>query len=149
MKLDKNLLWIFMLPVLTVILCISYPHVFRQNKTISLEQPEFLTYVDKLSIFTLKADSDFAANDIKDVFRHEWTLPLNSLYETPPVTAVADPVKVSMIVEAGRQSYCIINGKKMRLGDTTESFRITSIGPDQVITTYKNGTRETHHVKVY
>ena len=149
MKLDKNLIWIFMLPLMALILCIASPYVFRENKNISLDQPEFLTYVDKLSIFTLKDDSDLAANDIRDVFRHEWTLPLDALYGNPPVKAEAEPVKVSMIVEAGGESYCIINGKKMRLGDKTESFRITSIGPDQVITTSKNGARETHHVKVY
>jgi hypothetical protein len=149
MKLDKNLIWIFMLPVLALTLCIASPYVFRENKNISIEQPEFLTYVDKLSIFTLKADPDLAANDIRDVFRHEWTLPLAALYGNPPVIAVAEPVKVSMIVEAGGESYCIVNGKKMRLGDKTEGFLITSIGPDQVITTNKNGTRETHHVKVY
>jgi hypothetical protein len=149
MKLDKNLILIFILPVMAFILCIAYPYVFRENKNISLEQPEFLTYVDKLSIFTLKADPDLAANDIHDVFRHEWALPLDALYGNPPVKAKAEPVKVSMIVEAGAQSYCIINGKKMRLGDTTGGFQITSIGPDQVITTNKNGTRETHHVKVF
>jgi hypothetical protein len=149
MKLDKNLLLIFMLPVMAIILCIASPYVFRENKNISLDQPEFLAYVDKLSIFTLKADSDLADNDIRDVFRHEWALPLASLLGDQGVKTIADPVRVSMIVEAGSQSYCIINGKKMRLGEKTEGLQITSIGPDQVITTNKNGTRETHHVKVY
>jgi hypothetical protein len=149
MKLDKTLIPIFMLPVMAIILCIASPYVFRENKNISLEQPEFLTYVDKLSIFTLKADSDPVTDDIHDVFRHEWTLPMAALYGNPPVKSEAEPAKVSMIVEAGGQSYCIINGKKMHLGDKTESIQITSIGPDQVITTYKNGTRETLHVKVY
>ena len=149
MKLDKNLILIFMLPLIALILCIAVPYVFRENKNITLEQPEFLTYVDKLSIFTLKDDSDLAAKDIRDVFRHEWTMPLDALYGNPPVKAEAEPVRVSMIVEAGSQSYCIINGKKMRLGDKTQSFQISSIGPEQVITTNKNGTRETLHVKVY
>ena len=149
MNLDRNIIWLFMLPVMTLILCMAFPYVFRENKTISLEQPEFLTYVDKLSIFTLKDDSDLAAKDIRDVFRHEWTLPLADLFGNLPVKAVVEPVRVSMIVEAGGESYCIINGKKMRPGDRTQSFQITSIGPDKVITTYKNGTRETHHVKVY
>jgi hypothetical protein len=149
MKLDKNLLLIFMLPLISLILCIASPYVFRENKNISIEQPEFLTYVDKLSIFTLKDDSVLAAKDIRDVFRHEWTMPLAALYGNPLVKADAEPVRVSMIVEAGSQSYCIINGKKMRLNDKTQSFQITSIGPDQVITTNKNGTRETLHVKVY
>jgi len=149
MKLDKNLIRIFMLPLIALIVCIAVPYVFRENKNITLEQPEFLTYVDKLSIFTLKDDSDLAAKDIRDVFRHEWTMPLDALYGNPPVKAKAEPVRVSMIVEAGSQSYCIINGKKMRLGDKTQSFQISSIGPDQVITTNKNGTRETLHVKVY
>ena len=149
MKLDKNLILLFILPLIALILCIASPYVFRENKNISLEQPEFLTYVDKLSIFTLKDDSVLAAKDIQDVFRHEWTLPSDALYGTPPVKAEAEPVKVSMIVEAGGESYCIINGKKMRLGHKAESFQITSIGPDQVITTNKNGTRETLHVKVY
>jgi hypothetical protein len=149
MKLDKNIIWIFMLPVMALTLCIASPYVFRENKNTTLEQPEFLAYVDKLSIFTLKDDPDLAAKDIHDVFRHEWTMPLAALYENPGIKAQAEPVRVSMIVEAGGESYCIINGKKMRLGDKTDRFQITSIGPDQVITTYKNGTRETHHVKVY
>ncbi len=149
MKLDKNLIRLFMLPLIAIILCIASPYIFRENKNITMEQPEFLTYVDKLGIFTLKDDSDLAAKDIRDVFRHEWTMPLDALYGNLPVKADAEPVRVSMIVEAGSQSYCIINGKKMRLGDKTQSFQISSIGPDQVITTNKNGTRETLHVKVY
>ena len=149
MKLDKTLISLFILPLIALTLCSASPYVFRESKNISLEQPEFLTHVDKLSILTLKADSDLAAKDIRDVFRHEWTMPLAALYGNPPVKAEAEPVKVSMIVEAGSQSYCVVNGKKMRLGDKTQSFQITSIGPDQVITTNKNGTRETLHVKVY
>jgi hypothetical protein len=149
MKLDKNLIRLFMLPLIALILCIAFPYVSRENKNITIEQPEFLTYIDKLSILTLKDESDLAAKDILDVFRHEWTMPMDALYGNPPVKALAEPVKVSMIVEAGGESYCIINGKKMRLGDKTDCFQISSIGPDQVITTYKNGTRETLHVKVY
>jgi hypothetical protein len=149
MKLNKNLILIFMLPVMALILCIASPYVFRENKNISIEQPEFLTYVDQLSIFTMKDDSHLETKDILDVFRHEWTLPMAALYGNQPVKTEAEPIKVSMLVEAGSQSYCIINGKKMRLGDKTQGFQITSIGPDQVITQNKNGTRETHHVKVY
>jgi hypothetical protein len=149
MKLDKNLIWLFMPPVMALILCITFPYIFRENNRVSMEQPEFLTYVDKLSIFTLKDSAGLAYEDIRDVFRHEWTLPLDYLGGNPSVKALAVPVKVSMIVEAGSQSYCIIDGKKMRLGDKTGGFQITSIGPDQVVTTNKNGTRETHHVKVY
>ncbi|MGO9145498.1 MAG: hypothetical protein ACLQDF_03940 [Desulfomonilia bacterium] len=144
MKLDKTIVILFIPPIVAVILCVITPFLIRENKSFTPDQPEFLTYVDKLSIFTLKGDPDSSPKGIRDVFRHEWTSPPINLKDPDPA-----PITVSMIVEAGDNSYCIINGRKMHKGDKTDIFRVTSIGPDHVIITLKNGTREIHHVKAY
>ncbi len=145
MKLDKTLAMIFIPPLAAVILCVISPYLIREHKNYTPEQPEFLTYVDKLGVFTLGDDPDPPPKDIRDVFRHEWILPMAD----PRAQLTADPVNLTMIVEAGADSYCIINGRQMHLGDKTDNFRITSIGSNQVSITYNNGTREIHHVKVY
>ena len=145
MKFDKTLVMIFILPLAAVILCLIFPYFIREHKNYTPEQPEFLTYVDKLGVFTLKGDPDTSPKDIRDVFRHEWILPMTD----PGAQPAADPVNLTMIVDAGVDSYCIINGREMHLGDKTDNFRITSIGSNQVCITYHNGTREIHHVKVY
>jgi hypothetical protein len=54
-----------------------------------------------------------------------------------------------MIVDAGSDSFCIVNGKKMRIGENAGDFRVIAIGKDQVTITHHNGTRETHHVKAF
>jgi len=148
MKLDRTLIIALVPPAVAVIVCMIYPYVVRGELTFTSRQPEFLTYVDKLSVFTLKDDLNPDETEIKDVFRHEWTLPMEGLYPVPDVKAL-EPITVSMIVQAGPQSYCIINGKKMRVRDKTDRFTLTSIEQDQVTISHKNGTRETLHVKVY
>ncbi|HVN71953.1 MAG TPA: hypothetical protein VMU10_08025 [Desulfomonilia bacterium] len=143
MKLDKTIVFLFIPPVIAVILCIMIPFIIRETKALTPEQPEFLTYVDQLTVFTLKGDPGSAPSGIRDVFRHEWTLPQPDPLPDPV------PITVSMIVEAGDNSYCIINGRKMQRGDKTAGFSVTSIGSDQVTITSNNGTREIHHVKAY
>lgn len=144
MKVDKTLAYIFIPPLMAFTLCVISSYLIHENKNYSPPQPEFLTYVDQLGVFTLKGDDDPSSRDIKDVFRHEWTLPT-----TNPMINQGTPIHVSMIVEGSANSYCIINGQKMYTGDKTNLFKVTSIGSDQVIITYQNGTREIHHVKVY
>lgn len=146
MKIDNTLVYIFIPPLIAVILCVLSPHLIATKKNFVMDQPEFLNYVDKLSVITLKDDTNPALYDIKDVFRHEWILPIGDILGGE---AVHEPVKVSMIVAAGLESYCIIDGRKMGLGARTDRYQITSIGQQDVTITYKNGTRETHHVKVY
>lgn len=148
MKLDKTLIIALVPPLIAIVLCMAYPYLVRENITFASEQPDFLTYVDKLSVFTLKNDLEPSQAEIRDVFRHEWTLPMAGLYALPD-TKTAEPLKLSMIVEAGSRSFCVINSRKMRINDKTDSFTLTSIGQDQVTITYNNGTRETLHVKVY
>jgi hypothetical protein len=148
MKFDKTLVMIFIPPLAAVILCVISPYLIREHKNYTPEQPEFLTYVDKLGLFTLKGDPDTSPKDIRDVFRREWILPVANPLGNPGGSA-ADPVNLTMIVEAGVDSYCIMNGREMHLGEKTDNFQITSIGSNQVCITYHNGTREIHHVKVY
>ncbi len=114
-------------------------------------QPEFLSSIDQLSLFTMEDHQDNPAGGTRDVFRHEWILDSGDLspFPDPENTPVSPPVQVTMIVDSGSGAYCIINGKKMRPGDKTDSFRVTSIGKDHVILTYNNGTRENHNVKAY
>jgi hypothetical protein len=154
-KIDNRIIYLVISPLIAVILCAVSPYVLPKNTSFTPEQPEFLTYVDKLSVFTIKGEQDPPANNIKDVFRHEWTglIPnldaLTAIRNTGGVKPAPPSVSVSMIVDEGKNSYCIINGRKMHRRDKADNFRITSIGKDFVTIIYKNGTRETHHVKVY
>lgn len=151
MKVDRTIVMLFIPPVAGLVICLLAATVLPSSRPYTPEHPEFLTTIDQLSLFTLKGSADPEVKGIRDVFRHEWTMPvLPGIHGiTSPADAVPASIQVSMIVEAGEYSYCIVNGKKMRLGDRTDRFRVTSIGDSQVVITLKNGTREILHVKAY
>jgi len=58
-------------------------------------------------------------------------------------------VRVSMIVQNGPNAYSIINGKKMKPGDSADFFTLVSIDKSSVTISYNNGAEETVHVKTY
>lgn len=148
MKIDRKIPVLFVPPILAAVVCLASSLILPHNSGYNAVQPEFLSSIDQLSLFTMEEHQDTPVRGIKDVFRHEWTLASAELapYPDPPEVP---PVRVTMIADSGLGKFCIINGKKMRPGDTTDSFRVTSIGKDHVILTYKNGTRENHDVKAY
>lgn len=159
MKIDNRILLLVILPAAALILCSLSSFVLPKDSGFTPEQPEFLTYVDALSVFNETGRQEQPPSGVRDIFRHEWIgLPemqaLPALYSSgglmnSPLPLPQQEATVSMIVSAGSDSYCIINDKKMGLGDKSEKFKVTSIQKDQVTITYQNGTRETHHVKPY
>jgi len=150
---EKRVVSLFIPPIIAIVLCTISSLVLPDCRNFSPEQPEFLAYVDQLSVFTIKGEKDIPASHIRDVFRHEWTglLPNLEGYAAIRNTGGVNPapILVTMIVGSGRAGYCIINGRKMRIGDKTDSFRLTSIKSHSVTVKYKNGTRETYNVKIY
>ena len=150
---EKRVVSLFIPPIIAIVLCTISSLVLPDSRNFSPEQPEFLAYVDQLSVFTIKGEKDIPASHIRDVFRHEWTglLPNLEGYAAIRNTGGVNPapILVTMIVGSGKAGYCIINGRKMRIGDKTDSFRLTSIKSHSVTVKYKNGTRETYNVKIY
>jgi hypothetical protein len=150
---ERKVVSLFIPPIIAIVLCTISSLVLPDSRNFSPEQPEFLAYVDQLSVFTVKGEKDIPASHIRDVFRHEWTglLPNLDGYTAIMNTGGVNPapISVTMIVGSGRAGYCIINGRKMRIGDKTDSFKLTSIKSHSVTVKYKNGTRETYHVKIY
>jgi len=150
---EKRVVSLFIPPIIAIVLCTISSLVLPDCRNFSPEQPEFLAYVDQLSVFTIKGEKDIPASHIRDVFRHEWTglLPNLEGYAAIRNTGGVNPapILVTMIVGSGKAGYCIINGRKMRIGDKTDSFRLTSIKSHSVTVKYKNGTRETYNVKIY
>jgi hypothetical protein len=150
---EKRVVSLFIPPIIAIVLCTISSLVLPDCRNFSPEQPEFLAYVDQLSVFTIKGEKDIPASHIRDVFRHEWTglLPNLEGYAAIRNTGGVNPapILVTMIVGSGKAGYCIINGRKMRIGDKTDSFRLTSIKSHSVTVKHKNGTRETYNVKIY
>jgi hypothetical protein len=150
---ERRVVSLFIPPIIAIVLCTISSLVLPDSRNFSPEQPEFLAYVDQLSVFTIKGEKDIPASHIRDVFRHEWTgfLPNLDGFAAIRNTGGVNPasMSVTMIVGSGKDGYCIINGRKMRIGDKTDSFRLTSIKSHSVTVKYKNGTRETYNVKIY
>jgi hypothetical protein len=151
MKIDGKIPVLFIPALLAVFLCLGSSLVLSDNSRYDPVQPKFLSLIDQLSLFTMEGYQNPQVMGIKDVFRHEWTMTSDDLsqYSVPQAPPEALSISVTMIVEAGRDSFCILNGKRMNPGEKTDSFRVTSIGKDHVTITYNNGNREIHHVKAY
>ncbi|HPI91580.1 MAG TPA: hypothetical protein PLT09_00905 [Deltaproteobacteria bacterium] len=151
MRIDVKLAVLFIFPIMACIFCFASAFLLPNTARYSPAHPEFLSTIDQLSLFTMEGSEDVPAGGIRDVFRHEWTLSSSNLTPYPDTQAlpISQPPRVTMIMEGGLGSFCIINGKKMYLGDRTDTFRVTALGKDSVTITYQNGTRETHHVKAY
>ncbi|HOS96407.1 MAG TPA: hypothetical protein PLR71_13330 [Deltaproteobacteria bacterium] len=150
MKVDTKLIILVLIPVAGIFLCMASSLLVRGPVPYSPSQPEFLGVVDQLSLFTLTGDEGTGAANMRDVFRHEWTATsLPAIPDTEHTAQVRPAPRVTMVVDAGRDSFCIVNGKKMRVGESAGDFRVVAIGKDQVTITYHNGTRETHHVKAF
>jgi len=135
MKIDKSMITLFASPVIAIGVCIAIYVLVPQRTDFEIEQPEFLNYVDQLSLYSSHIDETRPDPYIKDVF-HKHAL------ET-------EPVVVSLIVKSPNRSYSIINGKKMAVGDRSCSFRLSAIHKDSITITYANGSKETFHVKPY
>jgi len=153
-KVDRKVVALFVSPIIAVAVCTISSLVLPGTRNFHSEQPEFLAYVDQLSLFTIKDENGPVMDEVRDVFRHEWIepvlpAPMNETVVHNTGGVLPEPVTVSMIVGADRDAYCVINGRKMRPGDKTEKFKLSSIGSNSVSITRTNGTRETLNVKAY
>ncbi len=135
MGIDRKILLLFALPCIGALLgMLAYMAVPTETNFVP-DRPEFLTYVDQLTLYTSHVRENDNSEPLQDVFLHN--------------TPGEEPVTVSMIVKNGSRSYVIIDGRKMNVGDTTEAFTLMSIDRNSVTVAYQNGTRETLHVKGY
>ncbi|HHO75287.1 MAG TPA: hypothetical protein ENN05_02525 [Deltaproteobacteria bacterium] len=135
MKIDRRILYLLSIPIVSILLCFLAYIVLPDQKTFIPERPVFLAYVDQLSTYSQRTMQKDTPQSIRDVFHHE------SVDQTP--------ITVSMIVKNGPRGYSIINGKRMETGDSTDFFTLLSIDNDSVKIVYNNGAEETVHVKTY
>jgi len=135
MKIDRKTLSLLTIPLLCVFLCMLAHMTLPDQKNFIPDRPEFLTYVDQLSIYSQSVKKGDIPYTLRDVFHHE--------------TIEQSPITVSMIVKNGSKGYSIINGKRMEPGDTADLFKLVSIDKTSVIIEYNNGAKETVHVKTY
>lgn len=154
MKLDRRIVILFLPPLAACLICLLTTVLMPKPVMRAPARPDFLNTIDHLSMVTAQAPPEAASLLIKDIFRREWKATEEDLAAPAPVKdetpqAMAEPVHVSMIVEEGKLSFCIVDGRKMHAGDANERFRVLSIGQDRVTLQYTNGTRETYHVKPY
>lgn len=154
MKFDRRIVILCLPPLAACLICLLATVLMPKPVMRAPARPDFLNTIDHLSMVTTQAPPETSSLLTKDVFRREWKGAEEDLAAPEPVKdetpqAMTEPVHVSMIVEEGKQSFCIIDGRKMRTGDANERFRVLSIGQDRVTLQYNNGTRETYHVKPY
>ena len=154
MKIDRRIVILFLPPLVACLICALAAVIIPRPVPRAPSRPDFLNTIDHLSMVTTQPPRHTPLTLVRDVFRHEWKVPEDAMATPEPAVAVTpqpmmEPVRVSMIVQDGEQSFCIVDGRKMRIGDTTERFRVLSIARDRVTIQYNDGTRETYHVKPY
>lgn len=151
MNFDRRIALLFIPHAIAIAACAAI-FAFLPDRTMHQEgPPEFLAAVDKLHQFTLDPATTDSPVPVKDAFRHEWTVDPSGYAPAADTGASTSPsgITVSMIVDAGSESYCIINGIKMHTGDKGTSFTVGPIEKDRVTIIHSNGTREIYHVKAY
>jgi len=154
MKIDRRMVILFLPPLAACLICVLASALIPRPVLRAPARPDFLNTIDHLSMVTTQPPRNTTVTLVKDVFRHEWKVPEDAIAAPEPAVDVpiqpmTEPVRVTMIVQDDEQSFCIVDGRKMRTGDATERFRVLSIARDHVIIQYNNGTRETYHVKPY
>ncbi|MGC9323978.1 MAG: hypothetical protein ACP5G0_04430 [Desulfomonilia bacterium] len=132
---QKRILILFASPLIAILLCVSSSLVLTDDRNVTLEQPEFLSYVDQLSLFTVEKEHSPELVHIRDVFIKSAPEPRN--------------ISVNLIVESNSGTYCIINGEKLRVGQSGDGFELSSIDRHSVTLTFPDGSKETINVKVY
>ncbi|HDP24455.1 MAG TPA: hypothetical protein ENN34_03330 [Deltaproteobacteria bacterium] len=131
----RNIVYLFVSPVIAVLLCISSTLVLTDEGAYSMKQPDFLSYVDQLSLFTVGKEIEPEFLHIRDVF--------------VKTTPSARNITVSLIVESPAGSFCIINGQRLSLGESGDGFILTSFDRDSVSLSFPDGTKETFYVTAY
>ncbi len=145
MKIDAGVLALFASPLIALLTCIIMLLFLSGHTPYVPDRPEFLTYIDRLGFSSQESTPPDAAGSIKNVFS-AYSPDEEDVSQGPDTLP---PVFVSMIVENGTKSFCVIDGRKIQVGDETGAFTLKAIEKDAVTIRYTNGVEETIHVKVY
>ncbi|HPD21835.1 MAG: hypothetical protein ACOX3E_15170 [Desulfomonilia bacterium] len=145
MKIDTGILALFASPLIALLAGIVMLLFTSGHTPYVPDRPEFLAYIDQLGFSSQESTPPGSAESIRNVFSPGIPGEENSS-QGPEAIA---PVFVSMIVENGTKSFCVINGKKMQVGDNTGTFVVKAIKKDAITIRYRSGIEETIHVKVY
>jgi hypothetical protein len=151
---------LFMFPILAVFICAAVAFSLPPVRPYAPERPQFLDYIERLGVTSLGVTDSGASDKIRNVFTHvdekakdPGTVqadPPAAAKQAPPVKEAAyRPVWVSMIVDDGANSFSVINGQKMRIGERAENFTLTAIRKGSVTLRHTDGIEETIHVKAF
>lgn len=156
MKPDAKILILFAFPVLAALACAAMTFVLPEAKPYVPNRPVFLNYLDQLGVSSESSKQISFSESIRNVFSYEdqseepvEEIPIEDTDYVVEAPAANTPVTISMLVESGSKSFSVINGKKMRVGDSTASFALTAIRNNSVTIRHSDGTLETIHVKAY
>ncbi len=145
MKIDAGVFALFASPLIAVLAGIIMLLFLSGHTPYVPDRPEFLSYIDRLGFSPEGGARSNTAGVIRNVFSpHSPDEEDDSLGPENPA-----PVFVSMIVKNDGKSFCIIDGRKMQVGDETGAFTLKAIEKGAVTIRYKNGVEETIHVEVY
>jgi len=144
-KIDTGILALFASPLIALLAGIVMLLFTSGHTPYVPDRPEFLAYIDQLGFSSQESTPPGSAESIRNVFSPG--IPGEENSSQRPETIA--PVFVSMIVENGTKSFCVINGKKMQVGDNTGTFVVKAIKKDAITIRYRSGIEETIHVKVY
>jgi hypothetical protein len=168
MKPEVRIAALFIFPVIAVAVCAAMTFTLPAKRAYAPERPQFLDYIERLGVADASPRAGLAAEPIRNVFSYEEPKEGDQQASAQPAPAPAqpepqasseeehgdslgsyEPVWVSMIVEDGRESFSVINGRTMRIGDRGDSFTLTAIRKGSVIIRRTDGTEEIIHVKAF
>ncbi len=136
MKTKTLLFYVF--PGIAFAACAIIALVGPRQKDFTLDTPRFFYSIDRMSVCYQDPSNPEIPRNIRNVFRY-----------SSDVVQRDNPIKVSLIVKSPNGSYAVINGKKIKRGQSYKNFVITSIAADSITIRYNSGSKEIIHVKVY
>lgn len=152
MKLDPKIMALLATPFIALLACVIMSFVLPDPKPFAPARPDFLNYIDQLSVSSENYQKSTFAEGIRNVFSHEKPVddvPAEVIGDTIVQPIEHPPVSVSMLVAGSVNSFSVINGKKMRVGERSGSFTLTAIRKNSVTVRHLDGIEETIHVKAY
>jgi hypothetical protein len=164
MKPEMKIVALFVFPILAVFACAAVSFSLPVKRPYTPERPEFLGYIDRLGVSAEATGQSSVFDRIRNVFTYDVPEKKDAPDQAPaaPPAALNDdaaenqdktpshvPVWVSMVVEGGDNSFSVINGQKMRIGERGDSFTLTSIHKGSVTIRHTDGTEEIIHVKAF
>jgi hypothetical protein len=149
---------LFVFPVIAVFACAALSFSVPAPRPYLQARPQFLDIIDRLGVSTENPGSSLASERIRNVFTHDEPEKKDAAPVDPPAAKPALPVEkhadhapvwVSMIMDGGENSFSVINGQKMRIGDRADSFTLKAIRKGSVTIRHSDGIEETIHVKAF